>query len=37
MDELRETRWLRRHAIVAPFGIFAATVLLVVWSGQWSG
>ena len=30
-------RWLRRHAIAAPFGIFAATVLLVVRSGQWNG
>ena len=30
-------RWLRRHAIAAPFGIFAATALLVVRSGQWDG
>ena len=30
-------RWLRRHAIAAPFGIFAATALLVVQSGQWDG
>ena len=30
-------QWLRRHAIAAPFGIFAATVLLVVRSGQWNG
>ena len=37
MGDLREARWLRRHAIAAPFGIFAATVLLVVRSGQWNG
>ena len=37
MDEGRERQWLRRHAILAPFGIFAATVLLVVRSGQWDG
>ena len=37
MDEGREGQWLRRHAILAPFGIFAATVLLMVRSGQWDG
>ena len=37
MNELQERRWLRRHAVAAPFGIFAATVLLVVRSGQWNG
>ena len=37
MNELHERRWLRRHAIAAPFGIFAATALLVVRSGQWNG
>ena len=37
MDEGRERQWLRRHAILAPFGIFAATVLLMVRSGQWDG
>lgn len=37
MGDLREARWLRRHAIAAPFGIFAATVLLAVRSGQWNG
>ena len=37
MNELRERQWLRRHAILAPFGIFAATVLLMVGSGQWDG
>ena len=34
-----ERRWLRRHAMVAPFGIFAAT-MLVTWyveQGQWQG
>ena len=30
-------RWLRRHALVAPFGVFAVTALLVLRSGQWSG
>ena len=28
---------MRRHAIAAPFGIFAATALLIVRSGQWDG
>jgi hypothetical protein len=39
MDESRERerRWLRRHALFAPFGVFAATLLLLVRSGQWSG
>ena len=37
MGEERGARWLGRHAIVAPFGIFAATVLLVNLSGQWDG
>lgn len=37
MNELRERRWLRYHAMAAPFGIFAATALLVVRSGQWEG
>ena len=37
MNELQERQWLRRHAIAAPFGIFAATALLVIRSGQWSG
>ena len=37
MDEWWERRWLRRHAIVAPFGIFATTLLLTYWTehGQW--
>ena len=26
-----------RHALFAPFGVFAATLLLLVRSGQWSG
>ena len=37
MNEWQERQWLRRHAIAAPFGIFAATALLVVRSGQWEG
>ena len=37
MNERQERQWLRRHAIVAPFGIFTATVLLMVRSGQWDG
>ena len=37
MDEGRERQWLRRHAILAPFGIFAAAVLLMARSGQWDG
>ena len=37
MDEGWGRQWLRRHAIVAPFGIFAATALLIVRSGQWAG
>ena len=37
MGDLWERRWLRRHAIAAPFGIFAATLLLTYWTehGQW--
>ena len=37
MDEWWERRWLRRHAMVAPFGIFATTILLTYWmkQGQW--
>ena len=37
MGDLWERRWLRRHDIVAPFGIFAATLLLTYWTehGQW--
>ena len=37
MNEWREKQWLRRHAIFAPFGVFAATALLVIRSGQWTG
>ena len=37
MNEWRERQWLRRHAIAAPFGVFAATALLVIRSGQWAG
>lgn len=34
-DEWWERRWLRRHAMVAPFGIFATTLLLTFWLEQW--
>ena len=37
MNEWQDGRWLRRHAIFAPFGIFAATVLLVARTGKWTG
>ncbi len=37
MEERWGARWLGRHAIVAPFGIFAATVMLVNLTGQWNG
>ena len=37
MNEVQDKQWLRRHAIAAPFGIFVATALLVVRSGQWDG
>ena len=37
MSQLQERQWLRRHAIAAPFGIFAATALLIARSGQWDG
>ncbi len=30
-----ERRWLRRHAVVAPFGVFAATMLLTLYLEQW--
>ena len=30
-----ERRWLRRHAMVAPFGVFAATMLLTLYLEQW--
>ena len=30
-----ERRWLRRHAVVAPFGVFAATMLLALYLEQW--
>ena len=30
-------RWLRLHALVAPFGVFVVTALLVIASGQWTG
>ena len=30
-----EIRWLRRHALLAPFGVFAATLLLTWQMEQW--
>ena len=32
-----DIRWLRLHALFAPFGVCAATALLLVRSGQWAG
>ena len=40
MDEWwEERRWLRRHAMAAPFGIFAVTLLITFWleGWQWHG
>ena len=40
MDEWwEERRWLRRHAMAAPFGIFAVTLLITFWleGWQWRG
>ena len=34
---LRDVRWLRLHALFAPFGVCAVTALLLAWSGQWAG
>ena len=34
MEEWWERRWLRRHAMVAPFGILATTFLLTYWMQQ---
>ena len=38
MDELQERRWIRRHAMFAPFGIAATTALLLYLTGkaQWN-
>ena len=33
----RDIRWLRLHALFAPFGVCAATALLLARSGQWAG
>ena len=30
-------RWLRVHATIAPFGVFAVTVVLAYLSGHWNG
>ena len=37
MGEWLEMRWLRLHAMFAPFGIAVATALLLARSGKWSG
>lgn len=37
MNEWRERTWLTRHAVAAPFGIFAAALLLAVAEGGWAG
>ena len=37
MNEWYEKRWLIRHAIAAPFGVLAATALLVILPGHWDG
>ena len=37
MNEWQEKQWLRRHAIAAPFGVLAATALLVILPGHWDG
>ena len=37
MGEWLGMRWLRLHAMVAPFGVFAVTLLLLARSGQWGG
>ncbi len=33
MEELQDRRWIRRHALFAPFGIFVTTALLVYFGG----
>lgn len=35
MYEWEDLRWLRRHATVAPFGIFTATLLTTLWLAHW--
>lgn len=37
MNEWRERTWLTRHAVAAPFGIFAVALLLSVAEGGWAG
>lgn len=34
---LRDVRWLRLHALFAPFGVCAVTALLLAGSGKWAG
>lgn len=35
MYEWEDMRWLRRHATVAPFGVFTATLLTTLWLVHW--
>ena len=37
MNEYSNIRWLRLHALFAPFGVCAVTALLLARSGQWTG
>ena len=37
MNEYSNIRWLRLHALFAPFGVCAVTALLLARSGQWDG
>ena len=37
MNEYSNIRWLRLHALFAPFGVCAVTALLLARSGQWAG
>ena len=37
LNEYSNARWLRLHALFAPFGVCAVTALLLARSGQWDG
>ena len=37
LNEYSNIRWLRLHALFAPFGVCAVTALLLLRSGQWAG
>ena len=37
LNEYSNIRWLRLHALFAPFGVCAVTALLLARSGQWAG